>query len=74
MAPTVRELQKEWQGKVVIVMFDVTNPKYRQKAIEAKIRAVPTMHFIGKDGKLQKELIGALPKKFIEKELGKIAQ
>lgn len=69
MAPTVEALKKDWGDKIVFVKFDVTQKEYRDFAVKEKIRGTPTLHFIGSDGELKKELLGALPKDIIEKEL-----
>jgi thioredoxin-related protein len=59
-------------SKIVFVRLNVGDPKSQELAKKAKIRVVPTMNFVDKQGNVVKELLGALPKATIEVELKKI--
>jgi len=62
-------LKNEYATKIEFVKIDVTNPDNREFTAKHRIEAVPTLLFIGKDGKRKKMIVGLSPKETIEKEL-----
>ncbi|HMS66200.1 MAG TPA: thioredoxin [Ignavibacteria bacterium] len=72
IAPTIAELATEYEGKAVIGKLDVDN----NQAVSLKygIRSIPTL-LIFKDGKLEDQIVGAVPKaKIVEKLNAHITQ
>jgi thioredoxin 1 len=67
MAPILKELQKEYDGKAAIVFIDVWQNKNEAK--KYGIRAIPTQIFYDKNGKEVKRHVGFMDKKSIEAEL-----
>ena len=66
VAPIVDELAQEYDGRVKVVKLDVDNaPK---TASEYDVRSIPTL-LIFKDGKVADQVVGAVPKKDLEKKL-----
>ena len=66
VAPVLEELASEYSGRVKIAKLNVDeNP---QTASQFSIQSIPTMLFF-KNGELVNKLIGALPKKEIERHL-----
>jgi len=65
IAPMIAELAAEYEGKAKIGKLDVDN----NQAVSVKygIRSIPTL-LIFKDGKLEEQIVGAVPKaKLVEK-------
>jgi thioredoxin 1 len=69
IAPTMKQLAKEYAGKVVIGKFDIDkNPVLAQNY---NISAIP-MIMIFKNGKLVDKVLGAFPKDEYKKKLDKV--
>ena len=68
LAPTIHELAKEYQGKVV---FGKLNTDFNLKTPRKYgIMSIPTMLFF-KDGKVAGKLVGAMPKQYIIEAIDK---
>ncbi len=66
IAPAMEELASQYDGKVKVAKFDVdSNPKTPTKY---GIRSIPTVLFF-RDGKLVEQVVGAVPKSYIESKL-----
>jgi thioredoxin 1 len=63
MAPIMKELEAEYEGKAAIIFIDVwKNP---QQAKDFRVRAIPTQIFYDKDGKEVQRHEGFMDKKSI---------
>jgi thioredoxin 1 len=70
MAPIMKELEAEYQGKAAIIFIDVwKNP---QQAKDFRVRAIPTQIFYDKDGKEVQRHEGYMDKKAIVEVLEKL--
>jgi thioredoxin 1 len=70
MAPIMKELEAEYQGKAAIVFIDVwKNP---QQAKDFRVRAIPTQIFYDKDGKEVQRHEGFMDKKTIVEALERL--
>ena len=68
LAPTIHELAKEFQGKVV---FGKLNTDFNQSTPRKYgIMSIPSMLFF-KDGKVAGKLVGAMPKQYIIEAIDK---
>jgi len=68
LAPVVDELARDYAGRVVFGKLDVDeNP---QTAMNFGIMSVPTLLII-KNGKLVDQIVGAVPREYIESKLRK---
>lgn len=66
IAPVVEEMAGEYEGKAKIAKVDVdSNP---QISMKFGIRSIPTL-LIFKDGKIVDQIIGAVPKAHLKKQL-----
>lgn len=66
IGPIVEELAGEYQGKVKVGKVDVdTNPAV---SIKFGIRSIPTL-LIFKDGKVVDQVVGAVPKSVLKRQL-----
>ena len=64
IAPSLDEISKEMDNKLKVIKLNIDeNPNISQ---EYNIRSIPAL-MIFKDGKLQSEILGALPKSQLEK-------
>jgi thioredoxin 1 len=66
IAPIVRELSSEYEGKAKVCKLDVDSAQ--KTAAEFGIRSIPTL-LIFKGGKVADQLIGAVPKQQITEKL-----
>jgi len=66
IAPLVKELAGEYEGKVKIGKVDVDNNQ--NVSIKYGIRSIPTL-LIFKDGKIIEQIVGAVPKAQIVQKL-----
>ena len=66
IAPIVRELSSEYEGKAKVCKLDVDSAQ--KTAAEFGIRSIPTL-LIFKGGKVADHLIGAVPKQQITEKL-----
>ena len=68
LAPVIDDLARDYAGRVVFGKLDVDeNPR---TAMNFGIMSVPTLLII-KDGKLVDQIIGAVPRDYIESKLRK---
>ena len=68
IAPTLEEVAKEYDGKVIIAKIDVDSNK--GLAREYGVRSIPNLKLF-EEGKVVDEIVGAVPKKAITKKLDK---
>ena len=66
IAPIIRELSSEYEGKAKVCKLDVDSAQ--KTAAEFGIRSIPTL-LIFKGGKVADQLIGAVPKQQITEKL-----
>ena len=66
IAPIVKELSGEYEGKAKVCKLDVDSAQ--KTATEFGIRSIPTL-LIFKEGKVADQVIGAVPKKQITEKL-----
>lgn len=66
IAPIVKELTGEFEGKVKVGKLDVDNNQ--NTSIKYGIRSIPTL-LIFKDGKIVDQIVGAVPKSHIVEKL-----
>ena len=59
LAPTVDEIEKEYEGKVVVAKCNVDDAD--EVAMQFRIRNIPTLMFF-KGGEMVNRLVGAVPK------------
>jgi thioredoxin 1 len=69
MAPILRELAEEYQGRAVIRMIDIGEPGGRELVRQFKIQLIPTQVFLDREGKEIWRHEGFLPKKEIVQKL-----
>ena len=70
LAPVVDEVAKTYQSKVKVVKMDVDrNPATPQRY---NVRGIPTL-LVFKDGQVQEQIVGYVPKETIEKALDKLS-
>ncbi|MBI1184834.1 thioredoxin [bacterium] len=70
IAPTVEELAKEYDGKVIIGKLDVDN---HMSGSNFGVRNIPTILFF-KDGKVVDKQVGAVPKAILKQKLDKLVE
>jgi thioredoxin 1 len=70
MAPILKELEVEYQGKAAIIFIDVW--KRPEQAPKFRIRAIPTQIFYDKDGKEVQRHEGFMDRKAIVEVLDKL--
>jgi thioredoxin 1 len=70
MAPIMKELEEEYQGKAAIIFIDVW--KHPEQGPKFRIRAIPTQIFYDKDGKETQRHEGFMDKKAIVAVLEKL--
>ncbi|MEO6695353.1 MAG: thioredoxin [Ignavibacteria bacterium] len=66
IAPVIKELAGEYEGKIKIGKVDVDNNQ--NVSVKYGIRSIPTL-LIFKDGKIVEQIVGALPKAQIVQKL-----
>jgi len=66
MAPVIEELASQYEGKIKIAKLDVD----KNQAVAAKfnVMSIPTLLFF-KNGQVVNQLVGAIPKEQLKKEL-----
>jgi thioredoxin 1 len=70
--PIINEIEKEMEGKVEVIRYNLADNRYSSLAREKGVRGVPTLHFIDSQGNMVKELVGFREKPEIMEELNKI--
>jgi len=70
MAPILRKLEKEYNGRAAIVFIDVW--KHKEQARRFGIRAIPTQIFFDKEGKEAFRHLGFMSEKAIIAQLKKM--
>ena len=70
MAPILKKLEKEYNGRAAIVFIDVW--KYKDQARRFGIRAIPTQIFFDKEGKEVYRHLGFMSEKAIVAQLKKM--
>lgn len=69
MQPIMKEIEKEYAGKVKVVFHDVWTEQGRKDGEKFNIRVIPTQVFLGKDGKEYFRHEGFFPKEELVKVL-----
>ena len=69
MQPIMEEIEKEYEGQVKVVFYDVWTEAGRPYAEKYSIRAIPTQVFLDKDGKEYYRHTGFFPKEELIKIL-----
>lgn len=69
MEPILKEIRKEYKGKVNVVFYDVWTEAGKPYAEKYNITSIPTQIFLDKDGKEYFRHVGFFPKKQIVKVL-----
>lgn len=69
MQPILEEIEKEYQGQVEVIFYDVKTPAGRPYAQEFGVRAIPTQVFLDKDGNEYFRHLGFFPKEEVVKVL-----
>lgn len=67
VAPVMEELAKEFEGKIKVVKLNVD--ANRETAVTYDIMSIPTV-MLFTNGKVSKQVVGALPKESLVQELG----
>lgn len=70
MAPILKKLEKEYEGRAAIVFIDVW--KHKDQAKRFGIRAIPTQIFFDKEGKEAFRHLGFMSEKAIVEQLKKM--
>jgi thioredoxin 1 len=70
MAPILKKLEKEYNGRAAIIFIDVW--KHKDQARRYGIRAIPTQIFFDKDGKEVYRHVGFMSEKAIVAQLKKM--
>jgi thioredoxin 1 len=71
MKPVLKEIKKEYKGKVNVVFYDVWTKAGKPYAEKYKIMSIPTQVFLDENGKEYFRHTGFFPKKEIDKILKK---
>lgn len=66
VAPIVEQLADEYEGSLKVLKLDVDSNL--QTSTRYNIRNIPTILFF-KDGKLVDQVVGAMPKQFLERKV-----
>ncbi|WP_164001524.1 thioredoxin [Pyxidicoccus caerfyrddinensis] len=66
IAPMLDALSTEWRGRMKFTK--ISTDSHMETAQQYGIRAMPTL-LVFKDGKVVKQLVGAMPRKRLEEEL-----
>ena len=69
VAPVVEEVAKQYEGRIKVTKVDVDNNQ--RIASQLQIRSIPSL-YIFKDGKVAGQIVGAVPKVQITRELDKV--
>jgi thioredoxin 1 len=69
IAPVVEELAGEYSGKLKVAKLDVD--AHGSIAQQFRILSIPTV-IIFKDGKVESQIVGAVPKKEFQKHIDKV--
>ena len=69
MQPIMREIEREYAGKVKVVFYDVWTPEGKPYGEQFGIRVIPTQVFLDKDGKEYFRHEGYFPKEELVKVL-----
>ena len=67
--PIVEQIANEYNGKLKVGKLDVDSNQ--RIAVQYGVRSIPTLLFF-KDGELQDQLIGAVPKQAIVEKINKV--
>ena len=69
MRPILDEIEKEYEGQVLVRFYDVRTPEGRPYAEKYEIRLIPTQVFLDKDGIEYYRHVGFFPKDEVVKIL-----
>jgi thiol-disulfide isomerase/thioredoxin len=70
--PAIDEIEKETEGKLEVIRFNIAEKQYSHLRTEKGIRAVPTIHFVDSEGNTTRELLGNQSKAVLMEEISKI--
>lgn len=66
VAPIVEQLADEYEGKLKVLKLDVDSNL--QTSTRFNVRSIPTLLFF-KDGKVVDQVVGAVPKQYLERKV-----
>lgn len=66
MAPDVYKVEQQYKDAVNFVMLNVDNTKWEQELDEFGVEGIPHFAFLDKKGNEEGNIVGRLPKKFLE--------
>lgn len=66
MAPDVYKVEQQYKDEVNFVMLNVDNTKWEQELDEFGVEGIPHFAFLDKQGNEEGNIVGRLPKKFLE--------
>ena len=69
MAPTMRQMELNYNNKINFITLDGTNPRNAALVDRFRVDGIPHVAFIGADEELKTSLIGAAPPTVIEKDI-----
>ena len=69
MAPTMRQMELNYNNKINFITLDGTNPRNAALVDKFRVDGIPHVAFIGADKELKTSLIGAAPPTVIEKDI-----
>eukprot|EP00638_Chattonella_subsalsa_P006890 CAMPEP_0117765752 /NCGR_PEP_ID=MMETSP0947-20121206/20348_1 /TAXON_ID=44440 /ORGANISM="Chattonella subsalsa, Strain CCMP2191" /LENGTH=186 /DNA_ID=CAMNT_0005588565 /DNA_START=310 /DNA_END=870 /DNA_ORIENTATION=+ len=69
MAPTMRKIEKEYQGRVNFVVVDGGDSRNYDLVGKFRVDGIPHLAFINTQGEVETALIGMVPKQILEVEL-----
>ncbi|KAH7291973.1 hypothetical protein KP509_29G044400 [Ceratopteris richardii] len=69
MAPEVYKVEQQYKNMVNFVMLNVDNSKWEQELDEFGVEGIPHFAFLDKEGNEQANIVGRLPKKYLEENV-----
>lgn len=69
MAPEIKQLEGQYQGKINFVMLNVDNTKWLPELMKYRVDGIPHFVFLGKNGEAIAESIGEVPRTVLDANL-----